>query len=161
MAPRPVKIASLAGIKRDGTQFEGDYYVDGQWCRFQRKLPRKMGGYRQLSNNISGLARGVFTQTDDNTVYMHIGSSDLLERITVSVQSGVASAVTDRTPADDLYRELLPALADRRLTCLRLIGDAEAPGLIAQAVFSGHLAAREFGEPPADGTPFAIERVAT
>lgn len=99
MAPRPVKIASQAGIKRDGTQFEGDYYVDGQWCRFQRKLPRKMGGYRQLSNDISGLARGVFTQTDDNTVYMHIGSSDLLERITVSVQSGVASAVTDRTPA--------------------------------------------------------------
>jgi hypothetical protein len=49
MAPRPVKIASIAGIKRDGTQFEGDYYVDGQWCRFQRKLPRKMGGYRLLS----------------------------------------------------------------------------------------------------------------
>ena len=99
MAPRPVKIASLAGIKRDGTQFEGDYYVDGQWCRFQRKLPRKMGGFRQLSDNISGLARGVFTQTDNNNVFMHIGSANLLERLTVSVPSGIASAVTDRTPA--------------------------------------------------------------
>ena len=99
MAPRPVKIASIAGIKRDGTQFEGDYYVDGQWCRFQRKLPRKMGGFRQLSNNISGLARGVFTQTDNNNVFMHIGSANLLERLTVSVPSGIASAVTDRTPA--------------------------------------------------------------
>jgi dimethylamine/trimethylamine dehydrogenase len=45
------------------------------------------------------------------------------------------------------------------LKSLRLIGDAEAPNIIAQAVFSGHLAAREFDEEPVDGTPFKIERV--
>jgi len=67
--------------------------------------------------------------------------------------------VTDRTSNDDLYRELEPALADGRLRSLRVIGDAEAPGLIAQAVFSGHLAAREFGEASIDGTPFSVERV--
>jgi dimethylamine/trimethylamine dehydrogenase len=67
--------------------------------------------------------------------------------------------VTDRVPNDRLYRALQPLLADGRLASLRLIGDAEAPGLIAQAVFSGHLAAREFGEAAVDGTPFAIERI--
>jgi dimethylamine/trimethylamine dehydrogenase len=67
--------------------------------------------------------------------------------------------VTDRISNDGLYRELEPALADGRLRSLRLIGDADAPGLIAQAVFAGHLAAREFGEAPTDGTPFSIERV--
>jgi dimethylamine/trimethylamine dehydrogenase len=67
--------------------------------------------------------------------------------------------VTDRVPNDGLYGELQPLLADGRLRSLRLIGDAEAPGLIAQAVFAGHLAAREFDESPADGTPFAVERV--
>jgi dimethylamine/trimethylamine dehydrogenase len=67
--------------------------------------------------------------------------------------------VTDRVPNDHLYQELQPLLTDRRLASLRLIGDAEAPGLIAQAVFSGHLAAREFGEAAVDGTPFAIERI--
>lgn len=67
--------------------------------------------------------------------------------------------VTDRIPNDGLYRELEPALADGRLRSLRLIGDAEAPGLIAQAVFSGHLAAREFGEASIGGTPFSVERV--
>jgi hypothetical protein len=41
-----------------------------------------------------------------------------------------------------------------------VIGDAEAPNIIAQAVFSGHLAAREFHESPAKGTPFKIERPA-
>ncbi|HEX6571246.1 MAG TPA: FAD-dependent oxidoreductase [Steroidobacteraceae bacterium] len=68
--------------------------------------------------------------------------------------------VTDRRPNDALYEELGPALADGGLRSLRLIGDAEAPNLIAQAVFSGHLAAREFGERPAAGTPFRVERTA-
>jgi dimethylamine/trimethylamine dehydrogenase len=67
--------------------------------------------------------------------------------------------VTDRIPSDALYRELQPRLAEGALRSLHLIGDADAPGLIAQAVFAGHLAAREFGEASADGTPFLVERV--
>jgi dimethylamine/trimethylamine dehydrogenase len=68
--------------------------------------------------------------------------------------------VTDRLPNDALYHELLPALAGGELKSLRVIGDAEAPNIIAQAVFSGHLAAREFDEAPdPDGTPFKVERV--
>ncbi|MBV6393331.1 MAG: Trimethylamine dehydrogenase [Anaerolineales bacterium] len=67
--------------------------------------------------------------------------------------------VTDRLPNDALHRELKPAHADGRLKSLRLIGDAEAPNIIAQAVFSGHLAAREFDEKiNPDVTPFRIER---
>lgn len=67
--------------------------------------------------------------------------------------------VTERTPNDSLYHELQPALADGRLKSLRLIGDAEAPNIIAQAVFSGHLAAREFDEMiDPDVTPFKVER---
>jgi dimethylamine/trimethylamine dehydrogenase len=68
--------------------------------------------------------------------------------------------VTDRIPNDALYRELQPALADGKLNSLRLIGDAEAPNIIAQAVFSGHLAAREFDEViNPDETPFQRERI--
>ena len=68
--------------------------------------------------------------------------------------------VTDRIPNDGLYRELQPALASGRLKSLRVIGDAEAPNIIAQAVFSGHLAAQEFDEvvDPAV-TPFQVERL--
>jgi dimethylamine/trimethylamine dehydrogenase len=67
--------------------------------------------------------------------------------------------VTERTPNDALARELQPALAEGRIDSLRLIGDAEAPNIIAQAVFSGHLAAREFDEIiNPDETPFLRER---
>ena len=67
--------------------------------------------------------------------------------------------VTDRIPNDALYHELQPALADGRLKSLRIIGDAEAPNIIAQAVFSGHLAARDFDEQiDPNVTPFKVER---
>lgn len=66
--------------------------------------------------------------------------------------------VTDRLSNDSLYYDLKPALDEGKLTTLRVIGDAEAPNVIAQAVFSGHLAAREFDEEAVDGTPFKIER---
>ena len=77
---------------------------------------------------------------------------------TVLPRDGVV-LITDRISNDDLYYELQPALAEGKLKTLRLIGDAEAPNIIAQAVFSGHLAAREFDEKPVDGTPFKIERI--
>jgi dimethylamine/trimethylamine dehydrogenase len=67
--------------------------------------------------------------------------------------------VTDRLPNDTLYYELKPALDEARLKSLRLIGDAEAPNIIAQAVFAGHLAARQFEDDPVEGTPFKVERI--
>ena len=68
--------------------------------------------------------------------------------------------VTDRAPNNQLYYALKPALADGSLASLRLIGDAEAPHIIAQAVYAGHLAARQFDEPAETGTPFRREYAA-
>jgi dimethylamine/trimethylamine dehydrogenase len=67
--------------------------------------------------------------------------------------------VSDRTPNDSLYYALKPALEEGKINTLRIIGDAEAPNIIAQAVFAGHLAAREFDEEQVEGTPFKVERV--
>ncbi|HET6821638.1 MAG TPA: FAD-dependent oxidoreductase [Anaerolineales bacterium] len=67
--------------------------------------------------------------------------------------------VSDRVSNDTLYYELKPVLVEGKLQSLRVIGDAEAPNIIAQAVFSGHLAAREFEEEKVEGTPFKVERM--
>jgi len=69
--------------------------------------------------------------------------------------------VSDRISNDSIYYALTPALSQRErgIQSLRVIGDAEAPNIIAQAVFSGHLAAREFEEEKVEGTPFKVERV--
>ena len=67
--------------------------------------------------------------------------------------------VSDRISNDSIYYELKPAFEAGKISSLRVIGDAEAPNIIAQAVFSGHLAAREFEEKKTEGPPFKLERV--
>ena len=74
--------------------------------------------------------------------------------------------VSDRTPNDSLYEGLKSALTpeggsrrEREIQFLKIIGDAEAPNIIAQAVFAGHLAAREFDEEKVEETPFKVERI--
>ena len=58
--------------------------------------------------------------------------------------------VTARLPDDALYQALLlreAEWANAGIHSLRCIGDAEAPGLIAHAVYAGHRYARELEEP--------------
>lgn len=93
-----VVLKSNAGIKRDGTKFEGDFYVDGQWVRWQRGLPRKMGGYRSTQKYLQQISRGFSAFTQQNFVYCHSGSSSTLDRFTIDA-SGNSSVVTDRAPA--------------------------------------------------------------
>lgn len=94
----PVNIQSKPGIKRDGTKFEGANYVDGQWVRFQRGLPRKIGGYRQISNFANGVIRQFHTQALNNFVYTHMGYGEGLQTMTIDTL-GNASAPMVRTPA--------------------------------------------------------------
>jgi len=115
-------------------------------ARIEQRL-RALGVTILVKHRLTRIRRNTATVTDEVT------------GTTRELDAEGSVLVTDRVPNDALYRELQPFLEDGRLRSLRLIGDAEAPGLIAQAVFSGHLAAREFGEAPPDGTPFAVERI--
>lgn len=96
--PVPLVLRSLPGIKRDGTLFDGDIYADGQWVRFQRGLPRKIGGYRSITKYLSEISRGFSTFPFQANAYCHSGSASLLERFTVDA-AGNASIMSDRTPA--------------------------------------------------------------
>jgi len=98
MADEIVRIASSPGIKRDGTKFEGDAYVDGQWVRFQRGLPRKIGGYRAINKYLQGLARTLYTYTKNQLTYVHAGSSALVERFYID-GGGNTSVIANRTPS--------------------------------------------------------------
>jgi dimethylamine/trimethylamine dehydrogenase len=94
----------------------------------------------------------------------HSPTAVTVTNVSTSAESTLACdaivMVTDRLPNDTLYHELKPALTEGKLKSLRVIGDAEAPNIIAQAVFSGHLAAREFDEQiDPDETPFKVERI--
>ena len=59
--------------------------------------------------------------------------------------------VTERISDNELYDSLTQSkLEEKKQYNIRLIGDAEAPGLIADAVYLGHLAAQNFEADEAD-----------
>lgn len=97
MAESIVQIKSLPGIKRDGTKLEGDQYVDGQWVRFQRGLPRKVGGYRSINKYLSEVSRAINAYTQNDLTYVHSGSANLVERFFIDNNNNT-SIISDRTP---------------------------------------------------------------
>lgn len=93
----PIKILSQPGIKRDGTQFEGNYYTDGQWCRFQRGLPRKIAGHRNVTNHLFEKVYGMGSFSSGPNQYVHLGEASRLEQAVID-NSGNMSILNNRTP---------------------------------------------------------------
>ena len=67
MTAKVIQLQVKPGIQRDGTQFAAPTYVDGEWVRFQNALPRKIGGYKGIFLNASGISRGM-TMTSENGI---------------------------------------------------------------------------------------------
>jgi dimethylamine/trimethylamine dehydrogenase len=70
--------------------------------------------------------------------------------------------VTERIPNEELFEALeadQERLTSAGIKTLRCIGDCLAPGTIAAAVYSGHLAARELESEPQEEVPFLRERI--
>ena len=97
MAEQTTILVSEPGIKRDGTKFEGNNYVDGQWVRWQRGLPRKIAGYKTTLKTLAEISRGFITFTQQLFVYCHSGGANTLERFTLD-ENGNSSIVSTRTP---------------------------------------------------------------
>jgi hypothetical protein len=79
------------GIKRDGTIFESREFSDGEWCRFQRGTPRKMGGYRELFATFTGIPRGMIANSFNGVNYIFVGNQYGLEVFTTGTTFGVGS----------------------------------------------------------------------
>jgi hypothetical protein len=84
------------GIQRDGTVFDMDFYTSGQWVRFQRGRPRKVGGYAVISAQLNGPSRGVWVNPNNGFNQIFSGYSDGLQALTVD-NNGVGAGVTDYT----------------------------------------------------------------
>jgi hypothetical protein len=100
-AGRIYPIVSQAGIKRDGTPFASRFYINGQWCRFQRGLARKMGGYKQIIDTLPNIPRGIFLYPAPNAPNFYVYTGDFTSlKYTLMDQNGNAfGGLIDRTPA--------------------------------------------------------------
>lgn len=90
-------LTCLPGIRRDGTELNSQHYADGTWVRFQRGLPRKMGGYRAVSQLANGPVRSVLVDSRNGVTAAHYFSQWGVQRQQVGV-AGNGGGLEDRTP---------------------------------------------------------------
>ena len=98
MTAKVVQLTVLPGIQRDGTLFNAPSYVNGSWVRFQNKLPRKMGGYRGMFLNGTGISRGMTMSSQNGLNYVVSGYSAGLEQWTTDNDDGVGFGPTPILP---------------------------------------------------------------
>jgi len=91
-------IASLPGIRRDGTELDGDNYSDGQWCRFQRGRPKKIGGWVRATNQLSGPIRDVQVWSRQTLNAITSFSPYGIEQVLVD-NNGLGASIAARTPS--------------------------------------------------------------
>ena len=96
MTAKVFALDTKPGIQRDGTVFDMNFYTDGRWVRFQRGRPRKMAGYREITNALAGPSRGIYVnpKADYNNVYS--GYSDGLQVLPID-NNGIGAGITDIT----------------------------------------------------------------
>lgn len=86
-------------IQRDGTVLDTDAYTDGSWCRFYKGRPKKIGGYRKMTDQYTGLVRGAGMFNRNGLSYIAAGSAGKLEQATFDSYSGFGGGISDRSPA--------------------------------------------------------------
>jgi hypothetical protein len=96
MTKKVFALDTKPGIQRDGTVFDKEFYNDGRWVRFQRGRPRKMGGYREIVNDLAGPSRGIYLNPQQNFNNVFSGFSGGLQLLPIS-STGTGSGITDMT----------------------------------------------------------------
>ena len=97
MTAKVTTLAIKPGIQRDGTQFASDTFVDGEWVRFQRGLPRKMGGYNGIFLNATGISRGMTMTSVNGLNYVVSGIYSGIEGWSTDNDDGIGFGPTPYT----------------------------------------------------------------
>lgn len=84
MVKKVFSIDTQPGVQRDGTFFDKNFYSDGRWVRFQRGRPRKIAGYRSITNDMTGYSRGIFVNSINGNNQVFNGYSSGLEVININ-----------------------------------------------------------------------------
>jgi hypothetical protein len=84
-------LAIKPGIKRDGTVFESEEYTDGTWCRFQRGVPKKIGGYGAMFDSFNGIYRGMINVPYNGVNYVFAGNANGLDVFTTGTTFSAGS----------------------------------------------------------------------
>jgi hypothetical protein len=98
MSARPFLLSFKPGTQRDGTIFDGDRYFDLLWARFRMGQPRKMGGYKQITDALNAISRRIHCFYKGGQIIAHIGTTAGIQQVIFAATDGSLISVVDRTP---------------------------------------------------------------
>jgi len=84
------------GIQRDGTLLDKNFYVDGQWVRFQRGRPRKIGGFQEITAILTGPSRGIYIEPQNGFNYIYSGYNNGFQSVAIT-EIGLSGTPVDFT----------------------------------------------------------------
>ena len=96
MTKKVFALDTKPGVQRDGTVFDKQFYNSGRWVRFQRGRPRKIGGFREIVNDLAGPSRGMYLNPQQEFNNIFSGYSDGMQSLPIT-NTGVGSGITDMT----------------------------------------------------------------
>jgi hypothetical protein len=96
MTSKVFALDTKPGVQRDGTTFDKEFYTDGRWVRFQRGRPRKIGGYRLITDKLYGPSRGIWLNSKNNVTDVFSGWSGGVQSLSVN-PNGDGSGLIDFT----------------------------------------------------------------
>lgn len=141
MTAKVTTLSVKPGIQRDGTQFASDTYVDGEWVRFQRGMPRKIGGYNGIFLNASGISRGMTMTSVNGLNYVVSGYNNGLEQWSTDNDDGVGFGPTTLYPAGPISTLSLTAggssYTTGTYTSVPLLDGPTGAGALATIVITG------------------------
>jgi len=94
---QPFALNFPPGLQRDGTTLDSDGYLVALWCRFRLKRPRKIGGYKTLTDQVSGLPRRIHMFYRGDRTFIHVGTVNGIQQFVVD-RFGTLVSMADRTP---------------------------------------------------------------
>lgn len=99
-------LPTLPGVQKDGTEFSTRNWSDAQWCRFYKGLPKKMGGYKFISDDdiFQGdtiTALFIYPNSPNNNIYFCAAGG--IAFFVADQNGNKLGASVDRTP--DLFAD--------------------------------------------------------
>lgn len=148
-------LAEMLALKGCKVSLVTPFAVVSPWAQNTMEQGRIQA--RLLELGVTLLTHQRLHALDDEGALLACGFTDRLTRLATDA----VVLVTERAPNEQLLLDLQAnpaALHDAGIKTLRAIGDCFAPGIIASAVYHGHLAARELEESE-EAIAFRRERI--
>lgn len=93
-----IPVGAQPGIQRDGTPYNSETYIDGQYVRFYQNTPKKIGGCELIELGDTQIVTKMYGYTKNDQMTVFLGKSNSVKFFIINKNDFIPTAVLDITP---------------------------------------------------------------